>query len=171
MKTEIGEYVVGAYLKIIIGCDYVDYNVRPMEKGLKGLSEFDVIGVKLEKGKEEVFLCEVSTHLDGLVYGSNCQITFEKIVSKYKRQKDYRKKYIPDHFQVHYMFWSPVVLPKIKGMLEMEAKKSLNGLDFMINKKYLSVIEELKREAKKTTKTFGNPFFRALQILEHLRDK
>lgn len=26
--TEMGEYVVGAYLKLVEGCDVVDYNVR-----------------------------------------------------------------------------------------------------------------------------------------------
>ena len=29
MKTEMGEYIVGAYLKLVEGCDVVDYNVRP----------------------------------------------------------------------------------------------------------------------------------------------
>jgi hypothetical protein len=36
--TEIGKYLVGAYLKIE-GCEYVDYNVHPPGAGLKGLGE------------------------------------------------------------------------------------------------------------------------------------
>jgi hypothetical protein len=36
IKTEIGEYIVGAYLKIIKKCDFVDYNVRLPLGGLKG---------------------------------------------------------------------------------------------------------------------------------------
>lgn len=170
MKTEIGEYVIGAYLRIIIGCDYVDYNVRPLEEGRGGQGELDVIGVKLEKDKEEIFLCEVSTHLDGLVYG-NYKETVERIISKYKRQRDYREKYIPKHFQVHYMMYSPKVLPKLNGMLKDEAQKSLKGLKFVINKDYYDMIEELRKRAKKTTKDFGNPFFRTLQVLAHLRMK
>ena len=171
MKTEMGEYIVGAYLKIIIGCDYVDYNVRPAERGLNGLGELDVIGIKLEKGKEEIFLCEVTTHLDGMVYGANYQATIKKIEDKYKRQKNYRKKFIPGHFQEHYMLWSPVVLPKLESLLNTNSKGSLYGLEFIINNKYFEIIEQLKKEAKNTTKDFGNPFFRTLQILEHVRPK
>ena len=167
----MGEYIVGAYLKIIVGCDYVDYNVRPSERGINGLGELDVIGIKLEKGKEEIFLCEVSTHLDGLVYGKNYEATIKKIISKYNRQKDYKKKYIPEHFHEHYMLWSPVVLPRLESLLKAESKKSLKNLEFVINGKYFNIIEELKKEAGKTTKDFGNPFFRTLQILGHTRSK
>ena len=46
MKTEIGELIVGAYLKQRLGCDVVDYNVRPPSGGLAGLAEFDVIGLE-----------------------------------------------------------------------------------------------------------------------------
>lgn len=28
MATDIGEYIVGAYLKLITGCNVIDYNVR-----------------------------------------------------------------------------------------------------------------------------------------------
>lgn len=29
MITDVGEYIVGAYLKVIEGCDVIDYNARP----------------------------------------------------------------------------------------------------------------------------------------------
>ena len=29
MLTDIGEFVVGGYLQLILDCDVVDYNVRP----------------------------------------------------------------------------------------------------------------------------------------------
>ena len=64
MKTEIGEYVVGAYLKLCLECDFVDYNVRPPTSGLEGLAEFDVIGLRF--GDTTAYVCEVSTHLGGL---------------------------------------------------------------------------------------------------------
>jgi hypothetical protein len=35
IKTDIGEYAVGAYLKIIKKCDFVDYNVRSPGGGLE----------------------------------------------------------------------------------------------------------------------------------------
>lgn len=171
MKTEIGEYIIGAFLKVILKCDYIDYNVRPSEKGLEGLGELDVIGIRLEPRHEEMFLCEVSTHLDGLVYGSSYSGTVDKIVAKFERQKKYKNKYIPDHFRAHYMLWSPVVLPELEKKLLSESKGRLQGLDLVINKDYSDKIEELRKLAKNTTKDFGNPFFRTLQILEHLRRK
>jgi hypothetical protein len=44
MATEMGEYLVGAYLKLVLGCGVVDYNARPPGGGLQGLGELDVIG-------------------------------------------------------------------------------------------------------------------------------
>ena len=29
MLTDIGEFIVGAYLQLIEECDFIDYNVRP----------------------------------------------------------------------------------------------------------------------------------------------
>ena len=34
--TEMGEYVVGAWLREIGGCDFVNYNVRPPVGGNEG---------------------------------------------------------------------------------------------------------------------------------------
>jgi len=45
MKTDVGEYIVGAYLKIIEECDVIDYNVRVPGGGLEGLNELDVVGL------------------------------------------------------------------------------------------------------------------------------
>ena len=59
IKTDIGEYIVGAYLKIIKKCDFVDYNVRPPGGGLEGLNELDV--VELDFKNEIAYLCEVTT--------------------------------------------------------------------------------------------------------------
>ena len=56
MKTDIGEYVVGAYLKLEEGGDVVDYNVRPPGGGLEGLSELDVVGYDFRNGR--AFQCE-----------------------------------------------------------------------------------------------------------------
>jgi hypothetical protein len=39
VKTDIGEYIVGAYLKVIKKCDFIDYNARPPVGGLEGLNE------------------------------------------------------------------------------------------------------------------------------------
>jgi hypothetical protein len=68
MATEMGEYLVGAYLKLVLGCGVVDYNARPPGGGLMGLGELDVIG--LDFANERAYLCEVTTHLDGVQIGS-----------------------------------------------------------------------------------------------------
>ncbi len=85
IKTEIGEYIVGAYLKIIIKCDFVDYNVRPPVGGLEGLNELDVVGLDFKN--KTAYLCEVTTHITGFLYKDN-KTTIEKIKKKYKRQKE-----------------------------------------------------------------------------------
>lgn len=67
MVTDIGEYAVGAYLKIELNCDVLDYNVRPPGGGMAGLAEFDVLGFNFSA--RTAYLCEVTTHLRGLTYG------------------------------------------------------------------------------------------------------
>jgi len=163
MKTEIGEYIIGAYLKIILKCDYIDYNVRPSGSGLEGLGELDVVGIDLKR--EEVYLCEVTTHLRGVLY-NDYKTTIRKIEEKYKRQKDYANKYLPKHFKRHFMFWSPIVP---SGLVEQLKKEEKNGLEIVVNGKYTECIDRLKDIARKELKDFGNPFFRTLQILENLR--
>lgn len=69
MLTDIGEYFVGAYLQLCEECDVVDYNVRPPGGGLAGLGELDVLGFNFKT--DSVFLCEVTTHIRGLLYKNN----------------------------------------------------------------------------------------------------
>ena len=42
MPTEVGEYLVGAYLKLVEKCDVVDYIARETGGGRRGLNELDV---------------------------------------------------------------------------------------------------------------------------------
>lgn len=162
MKTEIGEYVVGAYLKLCLGCDFVDYNVRPPTSGLEGLAELDVVGLRF--GDTAAFVCEVSTHLGGLQYGGN-QETIKRLKEKFARQKRYAKNHLKSFAEVHYMFWSPRVA---KGILTREFEQ-MRGVEFVINEQYTARIEELREQARTSTRDVGNPFFRTLQLLEHLR--
>jgi hypothetical protein len=163
MKTDIGEYIVGAYLKIIKGCDFVDYNVRPSGGGLEGLNEIDVLGLDLKN--KVAYLCEVTTHIRGVLY-KDYQTTFEKLKNKYEKQKKYASLNLKDFHEKRYMFWSPVVP---RGKLT-ERLKTIDGFELIINEEYSQCINELKEEAKKLTHDTGNPFFRVLQILENLRD-
>lgn len=163
MKTEMGEYLVGAYLKMILKCDVVDYNVRPPGGGLEGLGELDVIGMKFETGT--AYLCEVTTHIDGLLYVNNSE-TVDRILRKHKRQKEYANNYLGLFPKREFMFWSPVVPTGQRT----EGLSKIDGLKLIINGKYKSCVEELVAEAKKTTHDSGNPVFRVMQILQHLRD-
>ncbi len=164
MKTDVGEYIVGAYLKIIKGCDFVDYNVRPPGGGLEGLNELDVVGLDFKN--KIIYLCEATTHIRGVLYKDN-KTTVERIKAKYERQKAYANRYISYFPKQRFMFWSPVVP---KGYVTNELEK-IDGLELIINKKYAECIDELIEKAKELTNDVGNPFFRTLQILKHLRKK
>jgi hypothetical protein len=161
MLTDIGEYIVGAYLQLKLGCDVVDYNVRPPGGGLEGLEEMDVIGIDLKSHR--AYLCEVTTHIRGLLYTDN-RTTVERIRKKHERQKRYGAKYL-EQFQCQYMFWSPVVPV---GFIT-EGLSHLPDLELIINGQYKRRVEELKVLARETTHDARNPVFRVLQILEHMR--
>ena len=163
MKTEIGEYIVGAYLKMIENCIFVDYNVRPPGGGLKGLAEFDVLGLNFET--KTAYLCEVTTHILGLLYGKGPDATFNKVREKHKRQKEYAGRYLKEFKTVRFMFWSPIVS---RGKLSAQLT-TLKSLELVINEEYTAKVDLLRSRAKEVTQDTGNPFFRTLQILERLR--
>ena len=163
MLTDVGEYIVGAYLKLKLHCDFVDYNVRPPGGGLEGLAELDVVGLDFKSNI--AYLCEVTTHIRGTLYKDN-ETTVKRIKQKHKRQKEYASKYLTNFNEVRYMFWSPVVPV---GYITTHLAE-IDSLELVINGTYKERIGELRELAKHTTHSTQNPFFRILQILEHLRD-
>jgi hypothetical protein len=90
----------------------------------------------------------------------------KKIKEKAERQKWYAEKYLGNFQQVHFMFWAPYVP---RGILS-EGLSQITSLELFINGEYKKTVLELQRLARNTQKDIGNPFFRSLQILEHLRD-
>ena len=162
MLTDIGEYIVGAYLQLKLDCDVVNYNARPPGGGLDGLEEIDVIGLNLKLHR--AYLCEVTTHIRGVLYKDN-PTTVKRITKKHERQKRYGAKYL-DNFQCEYMFWSPVVPV---GLITKHLSR-LKGLQLIINGEYKRRVEELRSLAAETAYDARNPVFRVLQILGHLRD-
>jgi hypothetical protein len=163
MLTDIGEYIVGASLQLIYDCDVVDYNVRLPGGGLKGLSELDIIGLNFKTNT--AYLCEVTTHIRGLLYKDNKE-TIRKIQQKHEIQKEYAIS-ILGGFDTHvFMFWSPVVPV---GYLTQNLSK-LETLEIVINGEYKRHIELLREKALTMTHDVKNPFFRMLQIMEHMRD-
>lgn len=157
----MGEYVVGAWLRVVAGCDFVNYNVRPTATGLEGLAEFDVTAQDLKTNT--VYLCEVVTHIGGINYGGYDR-TIQKIAEKHGRQQEFAARYLTS-FSPKYMFWAPRVPV---GYLT-EKLSELTNLELIINEEYTRHILEIREEARKTKKDIGNPFFRALQIMEHMR--
>jgi len=162
IQANVGEYVVGAYLKVINGCNFVDYNVRPPGGGLEGLQELDVVGLDFER--KVAYLCEVTTHIRGLLYRNN-RTTVARVRTKHERQRQYAERYLAGFPTRRFMFWSPVVP---RGYVT-DGLAAIEGLELVINEAYAQCIDELRREAGELTNDIGNPFFRALQILEHLR--
>lgn len=162
MMTDIGELIVGAYLQLIEECDVVDYNVRTRDGGLEGLGELDVIGFNFSTST--VYLCEVTTHIRGLNYGSNKE-TVKKIEEKYQRQKNYVKKYLEKFDNHKFMFWSP----RVPVGYITNCFKDIDGMEFVINNEYANKFKMLQEMAKKETRDVSNSFFRMLQIQAHLR--
>jgi hypothetical protein len=162
VPTEMGEYVVGAYLKMVKGCDHVGFNVRPPGGGIKGLGELDVVGMHF--GSATAYLCEVATHIDGLNYGKGNQEVFDKVVAKLRRQREYAQESLSLFSTQVFMFWSPNVSRGVMAELN-----KIEGLQLFTNQTYSEAVEKLRTEARRTKADTGNPFFRALQIIEHLR--
>jgi hypothetical protein len=163
MLTDIGEFIVGGHLQLVEDCDFVDYNVRPPGGGLKGLGELDVVGLNFSTNT--AYLCEVTTHIRGLLYKDNKE-TVTRIKKKHERQKEYAKTHLANFENHKFMFWSPVVPV---GYITDNLSK-IHSLESVINGEYKRRFEELRILAEETTHDARNPVFRMLQIMGHLRD-
>ncbi|HUV33981.1 MAG TPA: hypothetical protein VMW22_03565 [Candidatus Desulfaltia sp.] len=160
MSSEMGEYLVGAFLKIIMRCEIVTYNQRINQQ-----REVDVIG--FDFSKNEVNLCEVATHLGGLFYRGGNKDTVNRVRKKMMAIQEYAENTFPN-MNKRIMFWSPYVP---EGYMTEEFRKMEDELNisFIINEKYRENVQSLRKMAAEETKDRGEPFYRALQILEHLR--
>lgn len=70
-----------------------------------------------------------------------------------------------DTFSIHrFMFWAPTVR---KGLLV--PLREIEGLELVVNADFTARVRDLEQRARKATRGSGNPFYRALQILAHLR--
>lgn len=74
-------------------------------------------------------------------------------------------RYLGNFRNHRFMFWSPVVP---RGYMT-RALAEIEGLELVINGDYKRRVDQLRMRAKKESQDTGNPFFRALQILESLR--
>jgi len=157
MQTEIGEYIVGAYLKYILNCDVVDYNVRDPNGGLKGLNEIDVIGLRFSD--KNAFICEVTTHTSKAGMNKKAEL---KMFNKFTMNSNYANKNLKQ-FNSQYMLWSPKITQGPLNRINIQLSKF--KIEYFVNQKYLDAMVELNSFAKAHKKDTNNPFLRVLQIL------
>lgn len=171
-----GEEVVGEYIRIIKGCDFIQYNLYTPD--IQG--ELDVIGINPDK--KIVYICEVATHLiTGLQYVKNKRPdNVSRFINKFNKNIDYAEKYFPD-YEHHFMLWSPIVKnqasnAKYNQMRDIDEiiksiKKSRNiTLKVKINEEYQECLKELREYAAKETKELKSPILRLMQIEERLKN-
>ena len=163
MKTEAGELLVGAYLKIIQECDVVTYNSRPPGGGLRGLGEIDVVALQFHS--RTAYLCEVTTHIRGIGYVNGNADTIRRIQQKFRRLRTYADTVLTNFPNRHFMFWAPVV--PVGYVTERLSR--IDGLEVIINQDYTQRIDGLRERARIRANDENNDAFRLLQILEHLR--
>ena len=152
-----GEEVAGEYLKIILGCDFVEYNLyTPDVQG-----EIDVVGINA-KGKI-IYICEVATHLiTGLQYVKNKQPdNVNRFIKKFRKNIEYANKYFPE-YEKHFMLWAPIVKnsgPNAKNNQMNDIEEIKNVLKFeygvniepVINQEYAECLSKLRVYAGKET--------------------
>jgi len=166
---EMGEYLVGAWLKLCCDCEIIVYNQKLSPKGVK-MNEVDVIGIA--PNRKKAFFCEVGTHLGGLLYAGGNEGTARKVEEKFKASIKYASKMFPE-FQIQHMLWAPYVPQGILTSLlsKMQTRLQNAGVDvqLIINSEYTDRVSQLRALAKGDTRDRGEPFYRALQIIENLR--
>jgi hypothetical protein len=163
VRPEVGEQLVGAYLKVIEECDVISYSARPRGGGLEGLEELDVVGLRFRDST--AFLCEVTTHIGGILYKDN-ETTVRRITEKHERQKKYARRELKNFEHTRFQFWSPNVP---KGYITLHLAELEPGLELVINGQYAKRVGRLREAAGRRKNDEGNDVFRLLQILEHLR--
>lgn len=167
MQSDIGESLVGSYLRHVRRCDLVLYNSFTGDQQ----GEIDLIGIRTGE-RQEVWLCEVATHIRGLQYSASAEKSRAKLRSKIDRAKEYADRVFEGHDH-HFEVWSPYVPvgAMTTWMAEESERRRGQSLDvnFMINEDYTSAISELIASAARTTSTTGEDAFRLLQILTHVR--
>ena len=157
---EVGEEIVGTWLRYCKRCDFVDYNVSVRD----GQGEIDVVGINLPE--KRAYVCEVATHTSGLGY-KDVEAT---LVDKFERAITYATRYLSG-FVPTYMFWSPLVrsgaqVIAVNEACEVVAEKRHVTISLITNADYYLKLSELRTIAAKTTASSPHTVFRLLQIEE-----
>jgi hypothetical protein len=166
--SDIGESLVGAYLRHVVGCDVVVYNSFFADRQ----GEVDVVGLKQGEPRI-VWLCEVTTHIGGMLIVRNRQDASEQVITdKLDRLRHFAQTTFPGD-QYRYEWWSPrVPLGKLTDRMQVfEEAWQADGRDlrFIINETYTERIRQLVESAKSNSSTTNEPAYRMLQVLTRLR--
>jgi Holliday junction resolvase-like predicted endonuclease len=166
---DIGESLVGAYMRYIRGCEVVVYNT--FLRSQQG--EIDVVALKTGKPRT-VWICEVTTHIGGMLYpgAGGTDGTVEKLRAKVLRARNFAAVTFPtDHLR--FEVWSPRVsrgkLTTAFEKLKEEAAGLEMDLAFVMNDDYTDRIRELAEHARHNTSPTSEPAYRMLQVMTHLR--
>lgn len=187
-----GELLVGAYHKRLNGCEVVSYNNRSEEPGNQ--MEADVIAIDNGQGtgNQNVYVCEVVTHLSGDLYSGSpdegwwteysntkaYQYSLQKLWQKFKEDYQYVNDTFPKASEHSYQFWAPVVsgwqrggalIRGLEALSERFKEETDEELELIINQDYTTRIQRLRKEADGDISNHGAPAFRFLQILEKLK--
>ncbi|ANH38347.1 hypothetical protein I601_1917 [Nocardioides dokdonensis FR1436] len=157
---DMGESIAGAYLRHVEKCQSITFNTfLPDAQG-----EIDVIGVRLGE-QIDVFVAEVAIHLEGLQYGTY-DFTTKKVRTKMASARRYAERLYPTA-NLHLEFWSPIVPSGLVERIEQHAASE--EFTLVANKEFTGRVQSLVDLASKHTKTTGEPAYRMLQLLTHLR--
>jgi hypothetical protein len=176
----IGETLVGDYLKVIRKCDFVEFNLyMPDVQG-----EIDVVGINAKK--KEIYICEVATHLvTGLMYVNPKEKTpdnVDRFVKKFTKNIKYANKYFPEpEYKRQFMLWSPIIknqktgakynqtddIAKIRAVIH---ERFQVDIEVISNQDYMNCLNELRLYARTETKELKSPVLRLFQIEEKLSE-
>jgi hypothetical protein len=172
-----GEEIVGEYLKVQFGCEFVEYNLQTPD--IQG--EIDVVGINIRDKK--LYVCEVATHLiTGLQYvnmASSQPDNINRFMKKFVKDINYAQKYFKGFEQV-FMLWSPIVKNQSVKAKHNQARDTCEickqimdktgvTLQLVINEKYQECLTELRKYAAKETKELKSPILRLMQVEEKLK--
>jgi hypothetical protein len=170
----IGERIVGDYLRVKENCDFIDFNVYTRDSQ----GEIDVVGINNKI--KQVYICEVAIHLKtGLQYTKNSRPdTCDRLTAKFIKDIEYGNKYFRDYKKV-FMLWSPIVKDsrgkkeynQMGHLLTMQQNiKRLKHLEIelMINQRFADALAELRKYASIKSEELKSPVLRVLQIEEYL---
>ncbi|MCX8508879.1 MAG: hypothetical protein ORN49_08395 [Rhodobacteraceae bacterium] len=173
----IGERLVGDYLGVIQGCDFVTFNLHTPD--VQG--EIDVVGINTAARK--LFICEVVTHMvTGMMYVhpvTKQPDNVARFLRKFEKNIAYARNRFPDHQHI-FMLWSPIVRQsgerakhdQMRDLAEIGQKLRETfdiTLQLVCNQDFLKCVNELRQYAATETRELKSPVLRLFQIEEKLK--